>query len=367
MKKYCSIIIMLLLSIRIGAYDFCEGGIYFKILSVTEKTVEVTYKDNVLVGSYSGSVIIPETVVHDEETYTVTSIGYSAFRFCERVTEISIPNTVTYIKQYAFSNSSINSITIPNSVVSIGKNAFDACYSLNQLTIDDGNEMLEFEKGENSYYYEFESCPLNTIYIGRNITYSSNSPFYRMGSINAIMIGNCVTEINKNLFIGCEKVENIIIPNSVKSIGERSFCDCSGLTFVTIGNSVITIGKEAFYGCGELTDVYCYAEKVPQTQTATFNAANIQNAILHVLAVSLNDYKMVQPWMNFKEIVAIKEDKQGDVNGDGMVDATDIVELVNYIRGNLSGVSDSKATDVNGDGVVNIADVVKLVTIIMSE
>lgn len=368
MKKLLSFLIMALLSEWAGAYDFSESGFYYKILSTTEKTVEVTYKDNALVGSYHGNIIIPETVIHDEETYTVTSIGYSAFRFCDRMTEVSIPNTVTCIKQYAFSNSNIGSITIPISVVSIGENAFDACYSLSSLTIEDSDEILVFEKGENNYYSEFENCPLSTIYIGRDLAYSSSSPFFRKGSINSVTIGNCVTEINNNLFIGCEKIENILIPNSVKSIGERSFRDCSGLTSVTIGNNVTNIGKEAFYNCKKLMDVYCYADIVPQTQTTAFNNANIENATLHVPTASLSDYKIVQPWMYFKEVVAINGlIKMGDVNADQFVNSTDIVEVVNCIMQKPSDIFKNGEIDVNGDNVVNIADIVTIVNIIMGQ
>ena len=196
MKKYLFVFLVLLPSVKIGAYDFSNEGIYYNVLSSTEKTVEVTYKNNVLEGSYSGNITIPEIVNYNEDVYTVTSIGYSAFRFCSNMNIIKIPNTITQIKQYAFSHSGITSITIPSSVVSIGKSAFDACYSLNQITFDDSDKTLEFEAGDNSYYFEFENCPLKSVYLGRNIKYYSSSPFLRMSSIEKVTFGNGLTAIS---------------------------------------------------------------------------------------------------------------------------------------------------------------------------
>ncbi len=233
MKKIVLLVLVLFLSICVRAYDFCEDGIYYNILSTSEMTIEVTYRDNVLVGSYSGTITIPETVIHNDESYTVTCIGYSAFRFCNKMTSVYIPNTITQIKQYAFSHcSSIDNIIIPSSVVFIGKNAFDACYLLTQLTIEDSYETLEFEASENSYYYEFESCPLHEVYLGRNITYSSSSPFLRLSSIEKVSLGNGITTLNSKLFFGCDNIKQIRIPQNITSIETHVFNDCSSLRVV---------------------------------------------------------------------------------------------------------------------------------------
>lgn len=232
MKKIIILVLVQLLSIYCRAYDFCEDGIYYNILSTSEMTIEVTYKDNVLLGSYSGSITIPEIVNHNNESYTVTCIGYRAFSFCNRMTSINIPNTITQIKQYAFSSSGINNIIIPSSVVSIGSKAFDGCYSLTQLTIENSNETLEFEAGGNSYYYEFENCPLSEVYIGRNIAYSSVSPFFRMSSIEKVLFGNGITTLNSKLFLGCGNIKYIRIPQNITSIETGVFSGCSSLKVV---------------------------------------------------------------------------------------------------------------------------------------
>ena len=233
MKKIVLLVLVQLLSIYVRAYDFCEDGIYYNILSTSEMTIEVTYKDNVLLGSYSGSITIPEIVHHNNESYTVTSIGYSAFRFCNKMTSINIPTTITQIKQDAFSSSGINNIIIPSSVVSIGSDSFDGCYSLTQLTIEDSNETLELGVGGNPDHYEFASCPLSEVYIGRNIAYSSyNSPFFRISSIEKVLFGSGITTLNSALFLGCDNIKDIRIPQNITSIETRVFSGCSSLKVV---------------------------------------------------------------------------------------------------------------------------------------
>ena len=119
--------------------------------------------------------------------------------------------------------------------------------------------------------------------------------------------------VSHGAFSGCSGLTSVTIPNSVTSIGEYAFCECGGLTSVNIGNSVKNIGSEAFADCAKLTDVYCYAEKVPSTNSDAFAYSHIENATLHVPALSIEKYKAITPWRHFSMIVTI--------------DGTDIAEV----------------------------------------
>ena len=88
------------------------------------------------------------------------------------------------------------------------------------------------------------------------------------------------------------------------SIGGGAFRYCSGLTSVNIGNGVKEIGSKAFADCAELLDVYCYAEKVPFTESDAFADSYTEYATLHVPAASIERYKAKAPWSNFGTIVA---------------------------------------------------------------
>ena len=148
---------------------------------------------------------------------------------------------------------------------------------------------------------------------------------------------------------------------SVTSIGYYAFYQCSNLTSVTIPDGVTSIADGAFYWCISLLDMFCYAENVPNLGNDAFNKSNIANATLHVPAGSVGAYQTASPWNGFKKIVALEEEAMdGDLNGDDVVDANDVVEIVKMIAaGDVSA-----AGDLNGDGKVDVADVVMLLNII---
>ena len=132
MKKLKSLLFtlaLLLCSFSASAHDFEVDGIYYNITDSEKLTVEVTYRGfSYNYEEYSGDVVIPESVTYESKTYSVTSIGNSAFRQCHSLTSATIPNSVTSIGNSAFYRcSSLISVTIPNSVTSIGDDAFSHC------------------------------------------------------------------------------------------------------------------------------------------------------------------------------------------------------------------------------------------------
>ena len=126
-----SALALLLCSTSLLAHDFAVDGIYYQITSEEDLTVEVTFEGDerwFFSDEYFGSVTIPETVTYNGNTYSVTSIGSSAFYDCSGLTSVIIPNSVTNIGSEAFSAcSGLTSVTIPNSVTSIGSYAFREC------------------------------------------------------------------------------------------------------------------------------------------------------------------------------------------------------------------------------------------------
>ena len=135
MKSLVLAVMGLLCSMSVSAHDFEVDGIYYNI--TTDNTVTVTYQGNSYYeysNEYSGEVKIPESVTYNGNTYSVTSIGNSAFRGCSSLTSVELPNSVTSIGAYAFAEcSSLTSVEIPNSVTSIGDEAFWNCINLKKL------------------------------------------------------------------------------------------------------------------------------------------------------------------------------------------------------------------------------------------
>ena len=299
------VLFALLATTNIWAYDFQSGDLYYNITSDT--TVDVTYQHSLSSSNYSGltSVTIPEIVTYNGTTYSVTSIGFSAFYGCTSLTSITIPNSVTSIGDHAFSNCyGLTIITIPSSVTSIGEgpfsgtgiyndesnwensvlyidncligakesisgsytikentrliadHAFSRCYSLTSVTI--GNSVTNI--GRRTFCYSLMSVIVesgNTVYDSRencNAIIETASNTLIAGCQNTI-IPNSVTSIGEYAFYACHPLTSITIPNSVMSIGDYAFQYCSSLTSINIPNSVTSIGDYAFSGCYSLTSI----------------------------------------------------------------------------------------------------------------
>ena len=222
---------------------------------------------------YSGSkIIIPNSVLYDGKNYPVTSIADSAFYINLRLEEVTIPNSVTTIGNEAFSWSNLKEVTIPNSVTTIGDGAFEGCTSLQKVIWNARNAqdcsysspfsgcgVTDFVFGEEVEHIPAYLCNnlrlLNTIVIPNSVTTIGNGAFAWCRGLTTVTIGNSVTTIGYRVFASCTGLTEVSIPNSITTIGEKAFNGCTGLTEITIPNSVTDIGNLAFAGCTGLTEV----------------------------------------------------------------------------------------------------------------
>ena len=160
------------------------------------------------------NIIIPESV---------TNIGEHAFLCCYSLTSINIPESVTRIEEWTFYYcKSLKSIIIPDSVTSIGDSAFWGCDSLASITIPN------------------------------SVTSIGDSAFSDCDSLTSINIPDSVTTIGDDVFSKCKSLKSINIPDGVTSIGARAFINCNSLMSISIPKSVKSIGDDAFTGCNSL-------------------------------------------------------------------------------------------------------------------
>ena len=240
---------------------------------------------------------------------SVTSIGNSVFRDCSALTSVTIGNSVTSIGDYAFYGcSALTSVTIGNSVTSIGEIAFWGCSALTSVSVDAGNTVYDSRDNCNAII-ETASNTLITgcksTIIPNSVTSIGTNAFCKCSSLTSVTIPNSVTSIGYYAFLDCSGLTSVTIPNSVTSIVYGAFYGCSGLTSVTIGSGIKNIGSKAFAYCTELTDVYCYAKSVPSTQSDAFTDSAIKYATLHVPTTSIDAYKAAEPWSGFKTFMGL--------------------------------------------------------------
>jgi hypothetical protein len=172
------------------------------------------------------SVTIPNTII---------SIGNGGFEYCWCLTSITIPTSVTSLGAWMLHGCvNLTSVTIPNSITNIGDAAFCGCHSLTTVTIPD------------------------------RVTYIGYAMFYDCPSLTKVKMGSSVTNIGEAALALCYSLTDITIPDSVASIGRAAFGSCHSLNHLTLGDGVTAIGNQAFEDCSMLAAVY-FTGNAPQT------------------------------------------------------------------------------------------------------
>ena len=198
--------------------------------------------DGILLDSVTAEYTFDTVGEHTVEfTLKDTSIGNSAFYYCQGLTSVVIPDYVT----------------------SIGTSAFDSCYGLTSINIPDSVTSI----GESAFY----NCTgLTSITIPNSVTSIGDKAFQGCIGLTSLTIGSGVKTIGNFAFGDCSRLTSINIPDSVTSIGNGAFSSCGGLTSIVIPNSVTSIGDYAFEGCYELSAITSYAVIAPTIGSITF-------------------------------------------------------------------------------------------------
>ena len=273
----------------VGEYSFyeCSNLTYFYVDSL-EQWLSYDHSTGFYLKNTNGKLYISgELATNLTIPDSVTSIGNYAFRNCATLTSITIPDSVTSIGNYAFCNcTGLTSITIPDSVTSIGEYAFSGCTGLTSITIPDSVTSIG--------YSVFSGCSsLTSITIPDSIISVGNSAFRDCSNLSSITIPDSVTSIGDyafcwcnnlsdihvdsieqwlsyqhsktslylqttdgKLYIGGELVTEIRIPDSITTVNEYTFHSCNSLTSITIPDSVTSIGYGAFGGCSNLSEIH---------------------------------------------------------------------------------------------------------------
>jgi len=183
----------------------------------------------------SASVTIPDSVVINGISYNVTAIGLAAFFADHTMTSVTIPNSVTSIGHDAFESVDLTSVTIPHSVTTIGDSAFQDNPSLTSVTLGDSVTSIGAAA--------FAQDALRSIAIPDSVTAIGNLAFFDNAGLTSVTLGDSVATIGSDVFSG-DPLTSVTIPGSVTSIGEEAFVGSAVLGSVTfLGAAPTTIGS----------------------------------------------------------------------------------------------------------------------------
>ena len=231
----------------------------------------------------------------------------------------------------------MTSVTIPNSVTTIGEYAFCSCIGLTSVHITDIAAWCKISFGsnplENACHLFLNGEEIKDLVIPNSVTAIGDHAFNFCTGLTSVTIPNSVTSIGEAAFYGCTDLTSVTIPNSVTTIGDGAFNRCYGLTSVTIPNSVTSIGEAAFSGCTGLTSVtipnsvttieayaFSYSTGLTSVISKMENPCHINddcfptdvfyNATLYVPEGTVDKYKSTDYWNKF---VYIEESDPTDI------------------------------------------------------
>ena len=200
MKKELVFILIMLASFVAKAYDFNVNGIFYNILSASDKTIEVTKNDGDT-SIYTGSICIPKDVVYENIKFDVIAIGEEAF-INSTVTDVDLPESISAIKDYAFSNcSKMKKCILPESLTSIGRGAFLST-DLDSVTIPGG--VNSFGQGC------FTGCSMSYLEISEGVSVIPRLTFYNCPYLKTLVLPASLTKIGAASFLYCSNLRTII-------------------------------------------------------------------------------------------------------------------------------------------------------------
>lgn len=306
MKKLLYFLFALIaIPINTIAYDFEQNGIYYNILSTTEKTVEVTFGAN----KYSEDITINSNVEFENITFTVTGVGKGAFGHCQGLTSVKLPQTIRSIGESAFSGSeNLTSVEIPSTVTYIGQLAFHFCRNLKSATIPSGVTEL--------YPCTFAYCSnLEGVTLPKNIKKIGLECFQYCEKLPGIILPDSLQHIGDYAFEWCDRLKSIAIPEEVSLIGSSAFLGCKNLETLEL-RCYATICKEAFRHCNDITSISVYQERPIDFNDDAFPGIVKLKAVLYVPVGAKSAYEESASWGQFTNIVEMGSTDIQDARAD---------------------------------------------------
>ena len=306
------------------------------------------------------SVTIPDSV---------TEIGKYTFSNCSSLASIKIPDSVTSIGDYAFKGSGLKSVIIPDGVTKIGEYAFQSCSELTEITLPDSITDIGI--------FAFSDCSsLKSVTIPEGITKIEKYTFDNCSDLAEINISDNVTTIVGNAFSRCPSLTEVNIPDSVTSIDIFAFGDCSGLNAINVSDNnkyyssengiLFNKDKTELLQCpiGNPSEKYTIPESVESIGIfAFYNCMNLEEVEIPDNVTNIENYSFINCENLYK--ITIENPKCKIYNGRNAIsDKATIYGYKDSTANKYAEKYDRKFValdlngDANGDREVDVADVI---------
>ncbi len=265
MKKFTFLLFLVCGVMACKAQTFVENGITYSVL--TDSTVAVASNK----GAYAGAVTVPATVTHNDSAFHVVAVAARAFQASKELTSVTLPESVTTLGNYAFNQctalttvhlpegltevpnytfyfcTSLTSVNIPDGITRVGRSAFSYCTALSNVTLP----ATCTELGGSA----FLDCGLTKFEVPQGVTLIPSYCFSSCVSLSKITLPSSLDSIAADGFQACSSLTSITLPASLHGMGTMAFASCSGLVSVTVPDGVAYVGNQCFYNCPNLQRV----------------------------------------------------------------------------------------------------------------
>lgn len=221
---------------------FTDGNLFYKITSLDPPEAAVTMHP---MENYMGSYTVPAKVMNGTTEYTVTAIGKLAFDEANYVTSVTLPGTIRTIEKFAFDESGIRSIEIPEGVTLIDTWAFSSCPYLREVKLPESLDSIGYSCFDNNEGLSEFTFPKNVKRVGLWVLDDCKG-------LKKVTFSGSMDSIPGHALDGCSKLEEVVMPEGTKRIGEFAFANCGALVDFTIPQSVEAIDRFAFGYCTTL-------------------------------------------------------------------------------------------------------------------
>lgn len=319
------------MALNTAAHDFEVNGLCYNVLSFTDLTCEVTYKGSSYGSTYPAtqlSVSVPETVEYNTKLLKVIAVGKNAFSREKNLETVILGANIKTIGEYAFTESSVKNVTIPDGVKTIPDRCFYGCTNLTSIALPAsvtkigwqaflGSGLTSFEMPNSietissGCFGDCRSLESVTLSLNPNFTVIPEGAFSYTTKLHQIAIPNNINTIDGSSFNHSGLVEAKIGDNEKPLVGKvaidgYAFGNCANLAKVTLAGNVSKIDDDAFSNSSAIRYIYNYAVTAPEIEGSTtdnlFPKAVYMESELNIPVGTEASYQNAPGWKNFWNI-----------------------------------------------------------------